>query len=88
MQDAERKIPIYLWPKAKVTTDIYQHFGSDTITWVVFNVHTSIQISYIDAGLWEEDTYTFWVKSPKFKATTELCQHFGSDMITWLVFKV
>ena len=47
--------------KVKVTTELCQHFGSYTITWVVFN----IQISYTDAGWWEEDTYTFWGQEVK-----------------------
>ena len=45
MQDGERKIPIHVGvkrSKPKVTTEICQHYGSDTITWVVFN----IQLSY------------------------------------------
>ena len=45
MQDGERKIPIHFRvkrSKVKVTTELCQHFGSDTITWVlVFNVQLS-----------------------------------------------
>ena len=37
------------------------------------------------AGLWEEDTYTFW--DQKVKITT-VCQIFGSDTITWVDLNV
>ena len=41
MQDGEGEIPIYFWvkrSKVMVTTELCQHFGSDTITWVIYNV--------------------------------------------------
>ena len=44
MQDGEREIPIYFGVKStkvKATTELCQDFGSDTITWVVFNVQLS-----------------------------------------------
>ena len=58
MQDCERKIPIYFWvkrSKVKVTTELCQHFCSDTITGVVFNV----QLSYFihKSGWREKDTF-------------------------------
>ena len=81
MQDDERKIPIHSGVKRsmiKVKTELCQHFGSDTITRVVF----IIQLSYIDAG-WREKKIPI-----HFGVKTELYQHFGSDTITWLVFNV
>ena len=59
-----------------VCLSVRQHFGSDTITWVVFNVHLSFFIHRCE------------VKRSKVKDTTELCQHFGSDTITWVIFNV
>ena len=86
MQDGETNlIPIHFGVKRSkvVTMELCQHFGSDMITWVVFN----LQLSYLVLTLWlEEDTYAFW--GLKVKVTMELCQHFGSDTITWVVFNV
>ena len=42
--------------KIKVTRELCQHFGPDTISLVVFN----LQISYIVEVWLEEDTYLFW----------------------------
>ena len=60
MQDGEWKIPIHFGikrSKVNVTMELCQHFGSDTITGVVFNVHPSYFIhrcrmvsGNIDAG--------------------------------------
>ena len=86
MQDDKRKIPIHFGvkrSKVKIATELCHPFGSDTITWVDFNVQLSyfIQMQHgerkIPIHLWS-----------KVKVTSELCQHFGSDTIIWLVFNV
>ena len=83
MQDDGRKILIHVGVKrSRSQLNYCKHFGSDTITWVVFNV----QISYIDPGWWEEDAYTFGIK--RSRSQMNYCKHFGSDTITWVVFNV
>ena len=55
MQDCEGKIPIHFWgPKVKVTIELCQHFGSDTITGVVFNKQLSYAKSRKYRGIFEE----------------------------------
>ena len=69
----------FLGLKVKVKPKLCQHFGSDTITWVVFNVQPSYFIHR-----WR----MMWSWGPKVKVTPKLCQNFGSDTITWVVFNV
>ena len=64
--------------------ELCQHFGSNTITWVVFNVPLSY---FIHRCRMARGRYLYILGS-KVKATTELCQHFGSDTITLVVFNV
>ena len=70
--------------KVKVTTELCQHFDSDTITELVFNIHLSY---FIHRCRMARGRYLYILRS-KVKVTTELCQHFGSNTITGLVFNV
>ena len=55
MQDSERKIAIHFLVKgSRSQTELGQHFGFDTLIWVVFNLELSYL--YIDAEWWEEDS--------------------------------
>ena len=72
MQDGERKIPIHFevkMSKAKVTTDLCQHFGSDAITSVVFSVQIS---NFIHRYSMVRGRHLYILRS-KFKVATEFC---------------
>ena len=72
--------------RSRSSTELCQHFGSDTITWVVFNVQLSyfIHRCRMVRGRY---LYIFGSAVQRSKVTTELCQHFGSDTITWGSFQ-
>ena len=84
MQYGERKIHLHFGSKVKVTMILCQHFGSDTITWVLFN----IQLSYFIHRCRIVRRRYLYIFGSKVKVTMELCQHFGSDTITSVIFNI
>ena len=70
--------------KVKVTTELCQHFGSDTITWVLFNVQLW---NFIHRCRMMRGKYLYILRA-MVKVSTELCQHFGTEIITWVLFNI